>query len=595
MVRARYAVLVSIFAGLACSSPGAHEGNDDHGDRKPDQPSGVEPHSSAMHPDYPTASQAGTDDIFLQEEPRRGPHITGAVLPDRKQLKLADASYCEVQANGIACSVVKPPATRPAAPAGHWTIGRAGDHVVLAEETLPSGLVLHTYVLDWDPAGKLVRMVALGAAGDLEWGRTYNPAGERYNERTLTGANAISGCASLALRPDAAGRTREAACLQWSGKPMRDTSGVAITQYRYDWQGFVAEEIRLGLDRKPVLGHDGVSRVTYQRDPAGRVTQTADFDLAGKPAVSTADGCAGRKREYDDRGVETRETCLGKDGLPVRAEEGVAVTVVESNADGCVVGRHSLDRDGKPTHVRGVYGTRVTVDTACRELSSTCLGEDGHPASCGPDEPAEYDYQLDDHGRVASVKHRGADGDPARDPDYDVFELRKEWDTLGNLVQQSCWGPSAEPVECDHTGYHAEIIKVDDAGRNREVRYLNTDGTPATNMGVAIRRYRYDNYDHIDEIDGYDAYGNVYDVLGMASQRRIYDVGHRLFGLLLLDKEGRPARYTGCFTGRDCPTRDWHAVRIFRGANGHVTKNEYFDADGQLIETQDCDVKRCWQ
>jgi hypothetical protein len=202
--------------------------------------------------------------------------------------------------------------------------------------------------------------------------------------------------------------------------------------------------------------------------------------------------------------------------------------------------------------------------------------------------------ERDDKGRVVSIKHREPDGDPGRDPEYGAFELRKKWDPVGNMVEESCWGPSGEPIECDHTGYHTEKITVDDAGRTRAVRYFAVVGEPATNLGVAVRRYVYDNYDHIREIDGFDETGDVVEALGMASQRRLYDPGHRLFALLLYDKSGKPASYKGCFTGRDCPARDWHAVRIFRGDNGHVTRNEFFDADGQLIETLDCDAHRCW-
>jgi hypothetical protein len=81
----------------------------------------------------------------------------------------------------------------------------------------------------------------------------------------------------------------------------------------------------------------------------------------------------------------------------------------------------------------------------------------------------------------------------------------------------------------------------------------------------------------------------------MATQRRLYDAGHRLFALILLDRSGGPAHYAGCFTGRDCPTRDWHAVRLVRGPNGRAVANQFFDAGGQLIDTIDCDTRRCWQ
>jgi hypothetical protein len=253
-----------------------------------------------------------------------------------------------------------------------------------------------------------------------------------------------------------------------------------------------------------------------------------------------------------------------------------------------------LDREGKPTHVRGVYGTRTQPDLWCEPLAVTCTGAAGEPVACGPEAPARTEAELDEKGRKVVVRHRGPDGDPGRDAEYGVFELRKTWDPLGNLVEESCWGASGEPIECDHTGFHSVRITIDDAGRTREVRYFDTEDRPTTNLGVALRRYSYDNYDHLREIHGFDADGDVLEALGMAVQRRLYDPGHRLFALLLFDRAGKPARYTGCFTGRDCPARDWHAVRIFRGANGRVIRNAYFDADGQLIENMDCDTRRCW-
>ena len=479
-------------------------------------------------------------------------------------------------------------------PSLRWNVGRAGERVILAERESPTNHVLETLLFDWDAtSGRLKRMTAFEEHGLIDWVRTYNPPGERYMERSLTGANNLPGCGFMAVK-NAPGRT-ERDCLQWNGNPMRDTNGVAAEQLRFDAQGFTVEQVRLGLDRKPVAGHDGVHRTVYQRDAAGHVTAELHFGLDGKPALSTSEGCSGHRQEYDDRGLVIRDTCLGKDGAPARAEEGVAVTTFELNEDGCVVQKRSWDRDGKPTHVRGVYGQKIERDATCNELSTVCFGEDGEQAvPCGPGEPARYDYELDERGRVVSVKHREPDGDPGRDPEYGAFELRKAWDPLGNLVEEACWGASGEPIECDHTGFHSEKIVVDDAGRTGTVRYFDVAGNPASNLGVAVRRYTYDNYDHISKIDGFDQTGDSVEALGMAAQRRLYDSSHRLFALLLFDRNGKPAHYTGCFTGRDCPAHDWHAVRIFRGDNGHVTKNEYFDADGKLIETLDCDTHRCW-
>src|SRR5262249_60479814 len=105
-----------------------------------------------------------------------------------------------------------------------------------------------------------------------------------------------------------------------------------------------------------------------------------------------------------------------------------------------------------------------------------------------------------DQARVVSSKPGRPGGDPGPDPESGAYELRKGWDPLGNLVDESCWGPSGEPIECDHTGFHSEHIVVDDAGRTRTVRYFDVDGTAASNLGVAVRRYTYHNSPHISQI-----------------------------------------------------------------------------------------------
>jgi len=552
----------------------------------PDAGPAVDTRPKTRDPDYPTPAMAGTDSLFLVEEPVRGPHVTSVTLPDRTGLKFTDYTYCELGAIRLAC------AGKVREGQARWNVGRKNGDVVLAEEITPQGRVSQTLAFDYDRNGKLTRIVSLEEHGLLDWARTFNPPGERYMERSLSGANQLLGCGAMAVKHD--GKTKTLECLQWNGSPMRDTNGAFATLVRSE-EGFVVEAQRLGANRKPQAGNDGVHRIVTQRDPAGRPLAQLFYDLGGKLVISSQLGCAGKRWEYDERGVTAREICLGPDGEPAGSEVGVAVTLITSDSDGCTIGKTYLDRDGRPTHVRGVHGVLLEVDRYCDERVKTCIDDEGRPTACGPEEPARYEYARDEKGRILSVKHREDDGQPGRDPEYGVFEVRKEYDALGNLVEETCWGASGEPTECDHTGYHAEKVTVDDAGRPREVRYFDSDGTATTNLGVAKRRYVYDNYDHLHQIDGFGADGDVVDSMGMATQRRLYDAGHHLFALILFDRSGQPAHYTGCFTGRDCPTRDWHAVRIVRGPNGRAIKNQFFDAGGQLIETIDCDSKRCWQ
>ena len=74
-----------------------------------------------------------------------------------------------------------------------------------------------------------------------------------------------------------------------------------------------------------------------------------------------------------------------------------------------------------------------------------------------------------------------------------------------------------------------------------------------------------------------------------------YDSSGQLDAMLLFDEEHRPARYTGCFTGHQCPDVAWHAVRVVRDATGRVTGNRFFDAAGHLVVELPCNANDCWE
>ncbi|MCK5806183.1 MAG: hypothetical protein KAI66_25350, partial [Lentisphaeria bacterium] len=63
----------------------------------------------------------------------------------------------------------------------------------------------------------------------------------------------------------------------------------------------------------------------------------------------------------------------------------------------------------------------------------------------------------------------------------------------------------------------------------------------------------------------------------------------------LLDAQGKPAYYRGCFTGAECPKTPWHAVRVVRGKHGGVIKNIFFDAYQQKTLELACSKHRCWK
>lgn len=540
------------------------------------------------HPDFPTPRLARTDKIFLLEEPERGPLVITAATPDLAGLRWTTHQHCELAHDGLACG----PAGK-GGPRVHWRVGRRGQRTQVVERRF-GRRVEQTYLLSWGAAG-LQRMVALDRRGAVRWSRHLDLAGKRYSSRKLSGGNALLGCGYISLERDARGRVVLAGCLQWNGRPMKDKNGVVFIRFARDRNGLVSRQQNLDARRKPVDGQDGVHSITYKRDRAGRDVEQRFADTQGFPTLSSRSGCHGWRWRYNAQGRLASEICLDAAGKPAVDNKGVCRYELSYNGRGCKVGVVNLERSSGGGCDRPFKRYTYQVSDRCERLVKVCQGaKPGKRKSCGVGQPAEYRYARDGMGRVISRKHLSANRQPAKDPHCAAFEVRFEYDERGNTVLETYHGASGQPVQCSKTGYHGIKSTVDDAGRTTQTHFIDVRGRPATNMGCAVRRFDYDNYDHQIKATNYDARGKLYNVRGMAIRAAIYDQGHRRFGLLLYDAQQRPASYRACFTGVRCPGKAWHAVRIMRNPQGKVTTNLYFDRDGQLIHTLNCDKQRCW-
>ncbi|MCC6749198.1 MAG: hypothetical protein IT371_16165 [Deltaproteobacteria bacterium] len=544
------------------------------------------------HPDYPTPRAAGTEQLFLAEEPDRGPRPTSVALPSKKGLRASVHAHCDLDHATFVCSrgTVRP------ANARHWRLYRKGAQLLLAEKVWPGGRALASYVFEWRDTGKLWRLSEVDAYGTLNWTRTFEPSGLRYSTRKLSGENGLSGCGALVLKLDARGLAEEVGCLQWSGQAMHDLRGVALTRFKRNAQGFVLDEERFGKTGEAVLDANSVHRVKSERDAQGRTVTELFLGLHGEPVVNTEDGCAGKRYRYGTRGETLEETCLSLTGDIGANRYGITTEAYEVDAAGCTAVQRNLGPHREPvTDSARVHATRYQLNEACQQLRRSCLNLLDQPIACGRHQAAHELFTRDAKGRIIAVRHLTAFGLPGKHEVHEVYEVRYQYDDFGNRVRIACHGDDGAPTDCARTGHHAELQVFDDAGRLKEERFLDTKGAPGTNFGTAVRRYRYDAYDHLIETENFDGDGKRKEVFGSAIQRRIYDERHRLFAVLLLDGQGNPAKYTGCYTGRDCPRGAWHAVRLVRDGLGRVRSNQYFDHQGQPIATLMCSSVRCWR
>ncbi|MBA3395056.1 MAG: hypothetical protein H0T89_20585 [Deltaproteobacteria bacterium] len=553
------------------------------------EPADAGTHSGA-HPDYPTPVAAGTDKIFSTEDPDRGPTAPlDFKMPPAGQLTWTEHEHCVDDITTVRCS----PAVDK--PQGMWTwrVGRKGKTLVVAQE-LHGGQLGDTKVYVTKPNGTPDQQVIFDDHRRVKSARLFTGDG-RYSRRNRDGSNGLDGCGYMGYSLDDRDRVIELRCLQWLGEPMRDTSGVAVTRFALDDDGFVLAEHRFGIAGTPIAGTDGVTRYVYELDDVGRRLVALHHDADGGP-VADDSGCFGTRFERDERGVVIRRVCMGADGKPARSVSNIAVTAYKHDRYGCRLETRHFDPDGAPAidHAKS-HGTNDERNRFCELTSRTCVGSDGVAIACGPGLAAKIEYKLDVHGNALIERNFDADGEPTTEGSWGAYEVRNKWDDRGNAIRIACFAAGGRPQKCSITDFHAKESTYDEAGREVSEIYFDARGERTTNIGITMRRFQYDNYDHTFEARNYDEDGALVDALGFAVRRDLYDDAHRLFGVLLFDSNNRPAAYTGCFGGTTCPeTESWHAVRVRRRSDGTVASNQFFDANGQLLETFDCTRVMCF-
>jgi hypothetical protein len=602
-------LLLSLVAGCPQRRPGTGAGSappppppdkkvQKSDSRPPLSPAAAETAAPAgADPNYPTPEAAGTEKLFVVEEPDRGPWVKTAAAPPREQLAWQAHAYCELRETGPACA-----GAATASSPSLWRIGsRAGKQVVA--ERVAGGVVQETALYEWTGT-RLDRLVRLDGHGGLVSAASFDSSGRQLGVRNLNGGNGLPGCGHLGLKLDGKGRVEELSCLQWSGPPMRDLEGVRVRRFKLDAQGFVVEETRVTPDGSPMADNDGVHRKTYRRDAVGRPLEIRYLDIEGNAVLSTQNGCNGERHRYDRRGFLVERICLGPQGSPMPGRSRASREVYEVDEHGCTQKRRYFDEASKPVAtIRGVTEERMAVALHCETVDRTCFAG-GVRHACGPNEPSHFVHYYDARGFLSSTQHfdesQGKDV-PGADPIYRVFEVRYERDKLGNVVSTACFaaaGSGTTPVECQRSGFHRDRNKIDQAGRTVERRFFGPTGRPAANLGCELRRNVYDNYDHLVQESEHNARGESRETEGMASRRTLFDQSHRRFAVLLYDGQGKPARYRACFMGAYCPlpgsSPTWHAVRIGRAKNGEVQKNLFFDHHGTLIRSVDCPGVQCW-
>ncbi len=547
----------------------------------------AEPSQWAPHPSYPTPEAAGTQAVYLLEEPERGPLVTEA--PEAKpELEWSDESYCEVLWGGVACAGIE------SSDRGNDRFRRGHATGYERVERWIGSSRQEAWATTFGAGGRPLQMLAFDEHGEILWARSYHENTNVVTARAPNGANILEGCGFLRLSWEDR-QVKQVTCEQWGGGPMANRSAVVTSVFEHDPAGFLVEERYLDSKDHPVESSDRVHRETVRRDRFGRVTGRFRFAIDGSPVSSLADGCHSEEFLWDEMGRVVEWRCFDREGNRHAGRGPVAARRYEHDAGGCLVAMTGWGADGEPVEEGlGLHRMEWEIAKPCIRSSVVCRSRSGDEVGCAPGEPPRTEWTRDERGRVVSARHF-ASGLPAGDAEYGVFEVRSTWDDRGNVIEIACFDPREAPVDCGRTGFHARISTFDDAGREIETRFRATDGGVGRNHGTVRRIYIYDAYDHQVESHDFDAAGDPIALLGASRREDLWTHGHRLFAVRLWAPNGIPARFDGCYSGHRCPTVPWHAVRVERTETGAVQENLFFDHQGQLIGTFPCLRSQCFQ
>lgn len=240
--------------------------------------------------------------------------------------------------------------------------------------------------------------------------------------------------------------------------------------------------------------NEGAHRIEYEHDDEAQVIAMRVLDAAGSPALNKH-GFHELRRTLDPGGLERESRWFGISGEPVPGPESAAIQRIDYDDRRNVRSVRYFDGDGQPAPGRDAYH-EMRLEWNAQGLRETESYHDteGSLTFRKDWQVAELRYEYDDRGNRIRQRAHGLDGQPTVDQDG-VCEIRMRHDEFGNEIGRAFFGITADDRRmANDVGAHRLVYQRDDAGRITETRYFNTADEPvALADGEAVDRCEYDS------------------------------------------------------------------------------------------------------
>lgn len=220
--------------------------------------------------------------------------------------------------------------------------------------------------------------------------------------------------------------------------------------------------------------YNGYHKVTHIFNSRNQIMETRYYDKNSQLTLTTNEGIAILKNEYDNKGNRIKSFYYGIDETPIVSKEGWASSTYEYDALGNTIKQCFFGIDGNPTDPKVMVPVGI----------------------------CEYDK----HNNMVYLAAQDGNGNFIKNPNTGWAISRMEYDNRSRLVSQAYYDEYDKPVKINN-GCHKTIYKYDANGNKTEEAYYGTDGKPTLVNGVHIEKYMYDDNGNLTLYALYDRSG----------------------------------------------------------------------------------------
>ena len=324
------------------------------------------------------------------------------------------------------------------------------------------------YDLDRNPAMSVSK-------GYAEMVKEYNENGFLIKEQYLdTKGNLVvtaKGYAEIRYECDENGNAIETWYRNEEGRPTEvkgvyhihqeyDENGNSIISFRYDANEDLVDEI---LTLKEYDENNHVITETF-------------VNRNKEPVMSAAKGYSVVRKEYNDKGLVSKESYFNTDGRAVIGSDGYASIKKEYNDAKKVTYEAYFGIDGNPAYLKGGYAA------------------------------VEKDY--DDNGKVSTTRYLDGERNPVSRSDKGYAAWKREYDENGNVKVESYYDEAGQPT-ASSDGYASVVKDYNESAKVIRETYYDVDGNPvASSKGCYILAKDYNEDGRVSSERYLDAAGN---------------------------------------------------------------------------------------